>query len=187
MFTWWLGIIVYSIIIVIIFAVFNHIFDWDLDEEDAKYGTLFLIFVFAIMCLWGHMHTYNSVEKITLSQYENKIEIYSLADNMTNQGKFVLGTGSSDNKIKYYTLVGDQNNGYLIKSYDGDTTYVVPEENVKPYILEKYEKVQYHYGTGFIVGILFQPVKDFEEDKVVKREIHLPQNYISQQYSVDLK
>jgi hypothetical protein len=158
-----------------------------MDAEGIGLFFVMILISIVITYILGFMVTGTHYTKNIIEQYDNKTEIYSLSDNLTTQNKFVLGTGSTDGKIKYYTLVGNNQDGYIIKSFSGEATYIVPEENIKPYYLEKHNKVRYDYEKNFIIGILFKPIKSKIKDEIIKTEIHLPQGYISQQYSIDLK
>lgn len=67
-------------------------------------------------------------------------------------------------------------------------TYLIPEDSVEPYYVEKYKYNDREYAKNIIYGGLFKSMKpDLNESHLEKKELHIPKNYIKQSYNVDMK
>jgi hypothetical protein len=114
-----------------------------------------------------------------------------MEDNMTAHGSyvgnFIIGYGNANSDIYYYTLVGNDTEGYLVKKYDAGKTYIVTDENDKPYYVEKYIIYDSVPKDNWFFGGLVKQYKTKHIEQVEKKELHLSKNYIKQNYNIDLK
>jgi hypothetical protein len=99
-----------------------------------------------------------------------------------------LGSGGVGSDLYYYAMVGDDKEGYTVNKFKAEDTYLIPEYNTEPYYIEKHKTYDRVYKHNYIFGGLFKEMKpELNRDEIVKRELHLPKNYIKQNYNIDMK
>lgn len=190
MFTW-----TATSIILVILLIGLGVFITYKKEDDGFTGTMtstIILVVYLIISIeCGVNAKFNSIQINTTYEYRNKEYIYSMEDNMTTHGSyggnFIIGYGNVDSDIYYYTLVGDETDGYLVKKYDSSKTYIVTDEDSKPYYIEKYIIYDSVPKDNWFFGGLVKQYKTKHVEQVEKKELHLSKDYIKQNYNVDLK
>lgn len=164
-------------------------------NDDGATGGILAIIVLGVFIILSFMYGIDSVASATKENikydYRNKEYIYSMEDNMTAHGSyggnFIIGYGNVNSDIYYYTLVGNDTEGYLVKKYDAGKTYIVTDENDKPYYVEKYIIYDSVPKDNWFFGGLVKQYKTKHIEQVEKKELHLSKNYIKQNYNIDLK
>lgn len=184
MVVWWLGcIILFVLIIAIGFVAMEKTNDEDFSIDIMKV-LLTISFVIILLCTFHSW--FGSYEINTKYTYENKASVYSISNNINTNGSFILGCGTINSDLYYFIMVGDDEQGYTVQKYNAKDTYLIPED-VTPYYVEKHKISDMRSAQNFIYGGLFKPLKDvIGFDSVQKKELHLPKNYIKQNYNIDI-
>lgn len=186
MISWWLG----SIILIVIFAVVCIVLGIK-SGDDGFYGSLFVFLFLGLIVLdfFCGIHSFLNSEVVNKKYvYTNKANVQSIEDNLKTSGQFILGCGGIGSDLYYYVMVGNDKDGYTVDKYNVEDTYLIPEENVQPYYIEKHEKYDIVFKNNFLFGGLFKPINPWlNRDNLEKKEIHLPKNYIKKNYNIDMK
>jgi len=181
---WVLGSLI-IISTVITLGIFIHV-KYKIDDEIIiKVFWSFILFYLVTSIIFGVNIDYK--EDNIHYEYRNKTNIYSISDNININGEFVLGIGAIESELYYYVLIGDDKNGYIVDKYEANSIYLIPEENIQPYYTEKYKMSYRLHEKNIMFGGLFKPFKDCEYEEYIREELHLPKNYIKQNYDIDLK
>ena len=189
MFNWWvtLGLLIIILIGVGVYLIIKH----DVSSETCAGITMGTIIIFVILsAIYFLISISNSKEVNVQYEYKNKEYIYSLEDNMSIDGKytgFIIGYGQVDSNIYYYSLVGDNKNGFVVKKYNSSDTFIITDEDNKPYYIEKYKSYDMEYEKNWFFGELIKPFTKDHIEELNKKELHLSKNYIKQSYNIDLK
>ncbi len=122
-------------------------------NKDLKELLILFILISAIMALlfWGIYGL--SVGK----SYEQNI--YSLEDNLSTSGSFVLGAGSIDTDMYYFYYTKNDMNGFKLNKINSDFVIIYQDTN-KPYINCKNN---------------------------IDCDLHIPKNTIKIKYNLDMK
>jgi len=96
---------------------------------------------------------------------------------------FAYGKITSDKDLYYRTMVGDDENGYLVKDFDASSTYLFSDGNTSPYLEYKYR--DYIYSNNWWYGGIME--YDVVHTELLKTELHLPEDAIEIKYEIDLK
>lgn len=186
MIVWWLGSIILCVVFIFIgIVVVNRTYD-----EDLGFNLVFVLCVVLFASdLFCGIHSFFNIKNINIRhKYNEKLYVRSIEDNFKTSGVFVLGSGGFGSDLYYYVMVGNDNDGYTITKFKAEDTYLIPEENIQPYYIEKHKIYDTVFATNYIFGGLFKPMKPWlNQDVIEKRELHLPKNYIKQTYNIDMK
>jgi len=189
MFSWWVtfGLLIIILIGAGMYLIIKH----DASSETCAGMTMGAIIIFVILSLIYYFITISNSKEINMHyEYKNKEYIYSLEDNMSTHGKytgFIIGHGQVNSDIYYYTLVGDNENGFIVKKYNSSDTFIITDEDDKPYYIEKYKSYDIEYKKNWFFGGLIKSFTIDHEEELIKKELHLSKNYIKQSYNIDLR
>lgn len=103
-------------------------------------------------------------------------EIEALNDSSAASGRFFLGSGHSDEGVKYYYIV-ETEKGKHIESIDADNAYIIESNDGTPRI----EKYRYDWVNDAVEWIAIGPLTDFEY------QIFVPENSVTNEFTVDLE
>lgn len=178
-------------------------------EHKAKNANKILLPIFAFCFAIGFSSLLSSViysnEECITKTYEYRVEssseIYALKDNVSQQGKFYLGTGSVNNRTYYcYYTITDDGYKYQKISPEGNDVYInYCTENETPHIdtLYKYGITTINDEDYWLVNIkaLFNR-EDYTVGTVIKTnkyplfqqyKIYVPDGSIIQDYEIDFE
>lgn len=123
---------------ILVFCLVNKEADW------ADSIPLLLVGCIILGLTIGFTPKYNE-------SYEKKIcDIVSISRNGEVEGSFVLGCGHIDSK-SYYVCYTIQDNGYMLKKYNTDTTYIVETDEMTPCVYECKESKTFKYTNVIYV------------------------------------
>lgn len=107
-------------------------------------------------------------------------EIYSINDNIEEEGKFVLGTGHVESTDYYYFYI-KTDKGLKVEKIDATNAYIQETDEVSPRIIYQYHKYIYPewYKKLFIV--------DSNPHGEVTTIIKVPTNTVTTEYILDLQ
>lgn len=105
--------------------------------------------------------------------YKTK-EITALKDNSSDNLMLFLGTGKSEEELKYYAIIKGDNGIKQIEDFDIDDVYI--KETNENYRLEE---LHYRYKND-ILNLLFITIKE-------KYVFYVPKNSVCNSYSIDLE
>ena len=177
----------YMIVVVIIFIIYGII--TNMIEERKEYSNNFKLFcesipmgilfgfigIVLVFVFWfGGSIIASSVAKVTDIRYFEK-PIYSLQDNMATEGRFAIGRGHVDTNLRYYFLASTKY-GYKVEYVDSNSAYLQKDGEQK---IEFYEK----RFENDILDYFF----DYPEVDKYFYILHIPQDAIEMDYSIDLK
>ena len=177
----------YMIVAIFIFFVYGIIANM-IDERDeylnkfklfwksVPMGFLFGLSGFTIVVAFWFFGSViaSCVAEVTDVKYFEK-PIYSLQDNMATEGRFAIGRGHVDTNLRYYFLANTKY-GYKVEYVDSNSAYLQKDGKQK---IEFYEK----RFENDIVDYFFD-YADVDKNFYV---LHIPQDAIEMDYSIDLK
>lgn len=156
------------------------------------FTVMFALIIHAVIPLY----LMSNSESVTQLSEEEVIEtVSSLADTMTEKsnlnGSFVLGTGnlngSSEEELSYNVMIGDDTDGYRVKSVEASNTVLFFDEDTKPYMKTKVETTFVQYDETWLNGGLLKKAEDKKLLTTEKYELHLPKNTVKTPYNMDLQ
>lgn len=144
--------------------------------------TIFLVFLIPVLLV-------SSNNKVEVSREEIIIEeklLYSLEKNPGYSSSFILGTGSSDNKLYYYTYIKDDI-GLIVKKFDAENVYILETDNIAPSYVYKKDVVTYKTKyDGFLKKITPKGVwNDQIKNENFRRVLIVPTSTIKQVYEIN--
>lgn len=187
MITWWLGCGILFILFVVIINLIDIKVNFG-DDVSIFMSAVFIAVLLGLTCVCYISSDYNTTE--TNIRYSNgdKFNIYSIEDNFKLNGSFVMGSGMVNSELTYYVMIGDDKNGYTIKSFPAKETYLFPGNAQQPYYVEVHKIYDIAHAKNFLFGGLFKPLKSIRNvDTINKYNIYLPKNYVKQNYNIDMK
>jgi hypothetical protein len=184
-----------TIILIVVTFILSIIFE---DPGNDLFGAIVALFWCAYLLVssfsWLSAEVRNTDNII--NSYSETANLISLKDkNQENlSGEFhgsilfTYGSIKTEQKQMYCVMTGDDQNGYLIKKYDAESTYLFLDGDKNPCVVEKYNTIEHSYDGNFIFGKIFKFHKDPKiENILTKRELHIPKNSVQINYSVDLE
>lgn len=196
MFTNTTFIILASLFLFGIFLLFfKFILSMDFDET-IDLSLIFTLMFTLIMLGFIPFHLWSVSEYEThLSEEEVTENISSLADTMAGKsnlnGSFVLGTGnlngSSEEELSYNVMIGNDTDGYRVKSVEASNTVLFFDEDTKPYMKTKVETTFVQYAETWLNGGLLKKAEDKKLLTTEIHELHLPKNTVKTPYNMDLQ
>ncbi|MGV4321154.1 hypothetical protein [Bacillus mojavensis] len=102
--------------------------------------------------------------------------IVALQDNMANKGSYVLGTGSTDEGLKY-NFMAKKEKGLKADSIDADEVFLVEDDKTNPHIITKAKRAKRDVFREWF------PVMDHDKENI----LYIPKKSIQYDYNVDLK
>lgn len=148
------------------------------DGWDAIGPSLGCIFIAGILVVFA-----NSISSLILSQIVDtqpvlaeEIKIVALQDGASSAGRFFLGAGHTDDKVKYYYLE-ETEQGKHIASVDARNSYIIESNSETPRI-ETYKYEWKNKGWKWLA--LISP-----PGRTIK--IYIPENSVTTDFNVDLQ
>lgn len=175
------------VFLIIAFVVWVGFAAWlGLDGLDIWLGGIFLIVILFMIIGGMYLHDDLNVKEENIRiEYRNKTEIFSIINNSGVEGSFFLGSGHIESNLYYFLRIGNEKDGYIIKKYNANETYIIPEDTKNPYVIEKTKIYDKKYNSGIIIGGLLKKIEDKKDVKIVEKiELHLPKKYILQNYTI---
>ena len=185
---WWFSLIATIIVFIIAWKC-----TWDVD--DAVIATMKFVVGFSIIMLIVFCHAIFTESEEVLSTRVEECQIKSLKDNTSTKETSFIGGGltffygksESEDEIYYVTMVGNDQDGYLIKKFDALTTYTFYDSNDNPRYIKRYEEIKTTYQGNFVFGGIFKFNGDIVSEVLAKEELHLPEDAIEIDYNIDLE
>lgn len=191
MFNYW----IFTVILAIIFIILGFILDREA-TSDAPLIVLTWVFLIYLIFSLGMRLEAATWELGTITYKEVTKDIITLRDDRTvSQNSsisgnifFIYGKSVSEEGIYYYTIIGTEEEGYLIKKLDSTKTYLFLDGNDQQTYTEKYEIKELIYDGNFMFGKFFKFKKSNKlKEELIKTELHIPKNSIEVEYEINLK
>ncbi|MEH2977914.1 hypothetical protein [Bacillus amyloliquefaciens] len=109
---------------------------------------------------------------------EEKVNVYSIKDNINISGKFVMGSGVIDD-TQYFYFVIEKEGFKSVHKVKAETSRVKEGDYKTPYM----KKYRYEYTNKF-VRLMFGESPPFKERS---SDFFLPEHTVTQEYNVDLE
>ena len=196
MFNFWIFTIILVVVIVVFYAIFmSRSLSVCSDElVGSIIGIVLILYILLVLFMFvGYNFTENSnVIKI----YETVENVVSLRDEISinSNGEvsgglfFTYGAYNSESGLDYYVMVGSDEEGYLIKKLSSECVYLFLDGTDSPRYVSRYETLETFKRENFLFGGFFK-VRNIpkQEDILVKQELHVPENAIQIQWSIDMQ
>lgn len=166
-----MGLIILLVISLVI-AIFTGITSWDGWIDGILNFLLGAMLSFLIWIIIGVICIANPVG--TEPRYDQKIEVYALADAQLSEGNFYLGRGCIDEELTY-TFVKKGEYGYTVEQVKAEKSYV-EYTSEQPYAVPIIEK--YNGFTKFWCG---------DSEERIGYIFYLPEGSIIDGYNIDLE
>ena len=185
MFSWWL----FGAIFMVVMTFVVHKF---IDDCGFVLSVSLIVYLIVSACMYFPIDKDLIREEVSI----DKQYIMSLKDSQYSKEEssvsgtllFFYGSRKTKEGFSYHTLIGNDMDGYLIKSLDGEKTHLFLDGGNSPYVNYVYVDREYKWETNWFIGGIIKPFKnDIEKDILIKTELHLPADAVQVDYTVDLK
>ena len=166
-----MGLII-LLIIALVIAIYVGISSWDGGLDGVLTFLLGSLLAFLLWIIIGGICIANPVE--TKPHYDQKIEVYALADAHLGEGNFYLGRGQIDEELTY-TFVKKGEYGYTVEQVKAEKSYV-EYTSEQPYAVPIIKK--YSGFTKFWCG---------DSEERIGYIFYLPEGSITDGYNIDLE